>query len=511
MSDQLISELGPKPNEELRAGLRERAKRSAFFMGKLIGFRDLDPDLHGMMAEWIQRPTNRKLGLAPRAHLKTSVWTQADSIRRIACDPNIRILIINETATNSRNWLNFIKGVWEKNEVFQWLFPELIPDYNNVRWSQDQMEIPRERDYPEATIEVVGVGGASTSRHYNIIKEDDLVGREASESKLVMSKAIDQHKLAESLLNSPSDEIHTVGTRWGPFDLVQWMYDNEPNVDHLRLELDKPDGGRLWPSRFPDSYVEELKRKYGPAMFALQYQNKAITVGVTDFREEWLRYYRTEPIYDERGRQIDTLYRLEQGARVEEVKLSEMERVTICDPCLSAEKGTARSALVTLGLTPSEPFNVVVLSAIARKLAPNATIDLANEEWLRWKPYAVCIEVVAGQIAFFYWIPERHPEMPVRKLKTDTSRSKMTRIRTLASYFEQGRVFLQRGMTDFLEEYLTFPSGQTVDLLDAMAYGPQVWAPPGPRARRNDEWDEDDEPMELIEQRFDGRSPLTGY
>src|SRR5258706_14376433 len=73
--------------EEVRARLRERASRSTYFMAKAVmGFRDIVPGLHGDMCAFIEHPSNRKLGLVPRDHLKTSIWTIADTVRRIGAD-----------------------------------------------------------------------------------------------------------------------------------------------------------------------------------------------------------------------------------------------------------------------------------------------------------------------------------------------------------------------------------------------------------------------------------------
>ena len=94
-------------------------------MGKaIVGFKDMTPALHRQMGEWISDGEPRKMGLVPRDHLKTSIWTIADSIRRIACDQNIRILLGNETATNAQHFLRRIEVVFERNALFQWLFPE---------------------------------------------------------------------------------------------------------------------------------------------------------------------------------------------------------------------------------------------------------------------------------------------------------------------------------------------------------------------------------------------------
>jgi phage terminase large subunit-like protein len=55
------------------------------------------------------------------------------------------------------------------------------------------------------------------------------------------------------------------------------------------------------------------------------------------------------------------------------------------------------------------------------------------------------------------------------------TRKKEWRIRNvLAPIFEEGRMFVKRTQQDFIGEYNTFPRGKYVDLLDALAYAPQM-------------------------------------
>ena len=133
------------PSEILRETLRVRALQSTYLFGKaVLGFRDLTPDLHGEMARWIQRPSpnrvggmgDRKLGLVPRDHLKTSIWTIADKLRRVTADPNLRVLILNEVEQNPINWVLKMERVVMENPLYRWLYPQVIPDPAQVRWSR---------------------------------------------------------------------------------------------------------------------------------------------------------------------------------------------------------------------------------------------------------------------------------------------------------------------------------------------------------------------------------------
>ena len=496
-----------RPPDATRERFRQQALRSTIYFGMaVVGFKDLTTDFHKEMARFIQSPSRRKLGLAPRGHLKTSLWTIADTLRRVSADPNQRILIINETVENAAHFLAKIRTTVERNQIYRWLFPEVLPG-KGARWHKLELEFKRTVDYPEATIEVIGVGGASTSRHYDLIKEDDLIGKSASESKVEMSRAIDQHKLAESLLDSPDKEIQCYGTRWSPYDLTRWMLENEPALHYFKLGIFTKEGQPIWPERFTAEHIANLKRKYGPGMFALQYLNEALAEGVTELSADWLRHWRWGTGRNPGGEEVPIIIMerpITEGGR-QAWTLESLETFQILDPCHSPTSGDARSAVVTVGLTPTEPFNIIVLDATAKKCSPKETIDMTYALYRKFNPVSCGIEVVGAQKAFFYWIPTRHPDMAIRPLKTSTHKSKESRIRGFAPYAEQGRLYVHRNQFALLEEWEAFPQGRTVDLLDALAYMPQIWAPP-------EQWDapaeEDDE---TYVPQMDGRSPLTGY
>lgn len=453
-------------------------RSTLFFSRAIMGFHDLTDHLHGNMALWIESDSRRKLGLAPRAHCKSSLWTVADLLRRATADPNIRILIINETQENASNFLSLMKNVVLNSRIYRLLFPELIPEPDKVRWNSTMMELVRDRQFPEPTITAIGVGGASTSRHYDIVHEDDLVGKEAAESDLVMKKAIRQHQLAESLLIHPGCEIRTVGTRWKPYDLAEWMLKNEPALDFLKLSIWQEQDVPWWPERFPPDVIRRLRRKYGAAFFALQYENVALAEGVTEFKAEWLRHYKMGKTRD--GKETIILERPDtEGGPITHL-LEDCDVVTTLDPGISPDSKDARTAIVTIATTPDNPFNIVILEAKALRNTPEKTIRDAWETYQRFKPHTIGIEVVVSQMTYMYWIPQVYPTLPIRRLKTDTHKKKESRIREFAPYAEQGRLYYDPNMVDFLEEFETFPNGRTVDLIDALAYTPQVWCPPTP-------------------------------
>jgi len=469
----------------------------------IVGFHDLTPRLHAEMCSWIESPTRRKLGLVPRDHLKTSVWTIADTVRLIAADSNIRLLIANETATNASHFLRRIQAVFERAQLFRWLFPELIPEIGKTKWSESEMLVPRKKDFPESTVEVMGVGGAVVSRHYNRIKLDDLVGKEASESVEVMKKTIDWYLYCESLLEKPIDPIETYGTRWTHKDLYAWIMEHESDIDIFHRKAIANEGLTLWPERFPLDELTRIRNKIGPFKFSCQYQNEPFDPEHMTFDPGWLRYFELEGWeFDEADGAV--LLRI-----VGQPKPSRVVPVILTDPAISEKSYAARSAVVCAGIDEAE--RVLVLEAWARRCQPLQMIDKIFEMAQRWNPICVTVEGVAYQRALKGFIEaecqRRGHWLNVKEVRPGSREGKESRIRGMQPYAERGRLWLRRSTTAVLaEEFEAFPLGDTVDVLDALSYGPQVWVGPDVERDQKNVFD-----IEEQAPRYEGVSAYTGY
>ena len=483
--------------DEVRDVLREKCRRSTYIMAKaVLGFRDLTAKPHGDMCAFIESPSTRKLGLAPRDHLKTSVWTIADTVRRIACDPNIRILLGNETATNASHFLRRIEAVFERNAVFRWLFPEIIPDFSkSKKWSEQEMLVPRSEDFPESTVEAIGVGGAVVSRHYNLIKLDDLVGKEASESDDVMKKTIDWYLYTESLLVRPSDEIQTYGTRWAYNDLYSHIERNEEDVELFLRSAVNDAGEALWPERFDEKALNKIRRKIGTFKFSCQYLNRPYDPEATSFDEKWLRYFNFR-----NGMAVPT-------GRDAPADPTAMRRFMLIDPAISESSHAARTAICVVGV--SADGRKWLLEVYAQRVQPLAMFDAIFAIQARWNCELAAVESVAYQKAIKPFLEaearRRNTWIRIVEVKPDSKQRKESRIRAVQPYFERGEVFVLSTQADFIDEYKSFPVGATVDILDAFSYGPQVWDVPleGENPDDAEDWADD--------ARFDGRSATTGY
>jgi phage terminase large subunit-like protein len=100
----------------------------------------------------------------------------------------------------------------------------------------------------------------------------------------------------------------------------------------------------------------------------------------------------------------------------------------------------------------------------------------------RLRPRKIYIEKAGQQLAFTELVRR---EFQLKKVDVtvdgDTlkpgNKDKDQRILGLEPYFQQGKVYISRSSDfhEFLTQYQQFPRSQRKDVLDALAYGPQVW------------------------------------
>lgn len=498
-------------NDETRAELRRAALESTYFMAKsVLGFKDLTPKLHWEMCKWIENGRTHKHGVVPRDHLKTSIWTITDTARRAVRDPNIRILLGNETATNASHFLRRIEAIWDRNQLFRWLFPEVIwwDEAKRGKWSEVEMVIPRSNDYNESTIESIGVGGAVVSRHYNLIKLDDLVGKDASESAEVMKKTLDWYQYAESLLDHPVlSEIQNFGTPWALFDLHQWILKNEQDIDVFFRGCYDKDGNPIWSERFSPAALDRIKRKIGFFKFSCQYLCKPHDPDSGGFDERDLRYWSWVNGFVS-PRSGDDRARIDPGTFRYYIRV---------DPAISEKRGAARTAIVVDGLAP-DGKRLFLMESWAKRCTPFEMIDRLFELDEQYNPESIGIESVAYQRILKPVIEaeaeRRNRWLNIVEFKPDTGTRKENRIYgKLHPVFKRAQYWVNPDLhEEWLDEFRQFPNGQVCDLLDATAYGDEQWEM-GPLQEEEDydDWEMDPDDEKLAREAMATADVDTGY
>lgn len=506
------------------ARIRERAEADLFYFAKgILNYNYLDEEFHGPICRFLQSPVQRKLVALPRGHFKTTVGTISYSIWRAVKDPDIRILVSNATATNAEKFLEAIRTQFESNGLLRALWPEVIPDTSKVRWNNTAAELRRSRPWTEATFEAIGVGGRVASRHYDLIIKDDLIDlsdkQDLDDVAALIQTAIDWHQYSYGLfVNAENGEELIIGTRWHRDDLLAWIRkhqasDSTPDTSTLKFHCYEHAIRGVEPifkrsadgkHGFTREGLDQLRRTLGPYKYSGQYLLDPNDPTVAEFQRSWLRYYN---LTDDGRIELPGVVTA-KGVRPA-YGVGQLDRYLLVDPALSKKKKADYTGIVAVGVTPGA--YKIVLEANDLKAEPLELIEAIIAATQRWRPICVGIEAVAFQKMikpFLEFVARsRSVYIPVREFRTDTRVSKENRIRALVPEFARGMIFLGEGMGELESEIDGFPVAKDQHLLDALAYGPQLWGPGG-------------EPLsdeEAAEERFEeelalvGRNSLTGY
>jgi predicted phage terminase large subunit-like protein len=456
--------------------LRERSKASFYFFAKgVLGFDWLNAKIHGPVCKLLENPDiKREIFVLPRSWLKTTLCSISYPIWRAVHDPNIRILIAQNNQVNARAKLSVIREQFERNALLRALYPHVLPNKNS-RWSSDSLCLTRSESFPESTFECIGVRGQATSRHYNIIIEDDTVAPdfdELGEETLApthddVRKAIAWHKLALPLLtNAKTDEMLVVGTRWYEHDLITHIIESEKEYHLVSRSCREDDDGNAsatgritYPERFDEETLDQFAASLGPYFFSALMLNLPVSSENMVFKREWFHEYEVLP------------------PRNSLVVFTTMDAAT--DPELSSASNLLDFSTVMTCGKDLMTGNIYVMEYFRQRCNPGDHAAALFDQVLRWKPNEVGYEDVAYQRSIEYWVKElmktKGQYFVLKPIKNPGRKSKETRIMGLQPVAAAGAIHIRPSMTELMTEFLTFPRGRHDDLIDTMAMQTNMW------------------------------------
>lgn len=207
----------------------------------------------------------------------------------------------------------------------------------------------------------------------------------------------------------------------------------------------REDGSLFFESRLSREFLDEQRRVLGTYIFTNQYLNEVIPEGNQDFKRGWLKYYD---------------------------KLPDKKRTfAFIDPAISLDNDACFTACVVVDIDDTGDWYLRL--ANRAKITATQTVKLVFDLHRLFKCDVIGIEDVAYQRALLHFLDDEMRRvkavLPVKGVKRGPEQSKSMRIRSLVPRFEWGRIFIKPGLHDFESEYLKFPRGAFVDILDALA------------------------------------------
>ncbi|MHA1840844.1 MAG: phage terminase large subunit [Candidatus Heimdallarchaeota archaeon] len=451
-------------NETLEE-IRQQGKNSLFFLARaILGFSDFVPHIHKPICDTLQKEENtRVLIILPRDWFKSSLGSVAYSIWLAINNPNIRILIVQNSMNNARKKLASIKQMIEGNKLLHTLYPHLLPSKKGT-WTGECLTCTRSGHFPEGTFEAAGTGTAVISRHYDVIIEDDTVSPEIDDmsglvqqpTQLEIEKAIGFHRLAHPLLLHPlKSKIIVIGTRWCENDLLGWVMKNSTNFIVMSRSC-RENGQIIW-DRYNEEVLKELETNLGPYMFSTLFMNQPLVDINSVFKREWIRYYQDVPAV-----RSNLLY------------------FTSVDPaCVSNEMSSDPDYTVILtSAYDVYTGNIFVIYYDRGRFDPGETIEKILSHYRAYKPMVVTIEGIAYQRTLGYWLAKRQEKLNMPffvDVVKGARASKEDRIRGLQPYFAAGKVFIKTEHQDLERELMSFPNAAHDDVADALSMHLESW------------------------------------
>lgn len=441
---------------------------------------------------------------------------------------DIRILLVSETIKNAIKLGIRIANHYENTALLRELYPEIIPTEKET-WTNESLHhrrTPAGKGQGEGTYDFIGVGAALQSRHYDLVVQDDLVGREARKSSIVMADTIDYHQIlvgaTDNDPNNPGkdfDEI-VVGNRWSHDDLNSHIRQEEPYfgwTTHSALggccSL-HPFGEPIFPEAFTREKLLRWKRRLGSYHFSCQFLNYPIDpskarINMGDFR--YFNYEKTTgPIAipkelpastsrlfpDQQPQQyrVTIRHHVAEGDVEADVFPRNLQRAMIVDPNHGGshlgqevgKNGRCRHAIAVVGWS-TDPRRVYVLDPWAKACPIDEFVAKIFFFAVKWKLREIHVEAVASQKYLtyhlnYYITQHQHtrPELAgirIIELKSsNVANAKQERIENFIPVIERHELWLDSNNCDVVKEEAE-NYGQRkglIDVLDVLSYIPQV-------------------------------------
>lgn len=463
-------------DETSLAELKVQAEGDFYFFCKaILGYRELVPRVHGPLTLELESHERGEiqnlLVVLPRGWFKTTVTTIAYSIWRAVKNPEIRILIVQNTYTNAQSKLSSIGQQIKTNQLLRRLWPEVIPTREQT-WKSDAMCLNRKSTWPECTFECGGTNTDFVSRHYDLIIQDDTVAPdldEMGEENLLPTKddvdqAIGFHKLTLPLLDNPGkSQIIVIGTRWFDKDLIAFIKENEPGFkvyERACREKDgkpHPNGEITFPERFPESVLETIAARMGPYLFSCLYLNTPMQNKDMIFQPDWFMYFETAP----RLCDLDVYISIDPNGS---------------DGTKALGKDPDSSVIMVTGKHKSTGFIYVLDYWTHKQCDPESMITQLFKMVLFWEPLKVVVETFAYQKTLMFWIKrlmfERNVFFSIHEIKGKPD----ARIMGLQPLVKAGVLLFKLSQRELILELQAYPSPSAHDdLIDALSMCLTVW------------------------------------
>jgi predicted phage terminase large subunit-like protein len=206
-----------------------------------------------------------------------------------------------------------------------------------------------------------------------------------------------------------------------------------------------------------------IREKAGTVIFNLQYQNDVELMKRGDiFHYDWFKWYSLET------REDGQTYILRDDGI--EIPVSRLEIYGGIDPAVGEGDRNDYFAVGIIGMDRATQ-DYYLLDIYKARLSYDQRARIVDGKFQQWHPRIFGIEDVGFQKEFVQRIRKTFPYIRVKEIKTD--KDKVSRAYGRSGLVENGKIFVKKGMHDFVEELCIMPDGAHDDQFDAFDFAMQ--------------------------------------
>ena len=266
----------------------------------LKAFSEMVPRDQETHSRWTQSPHHREwqdaahlhdrlVILAPIEHGKTEQLTVARTAWEIGCDPNLRHLLVQNTANQAIKTSRAIRSLVEESADYRRVFPAVRPwhpKHAAALWTDQAWTVQRKNVHDRnPTFQATGLYGSVLGMRCDRQKLDDVEDLENTRSPEARRKTMEWVRTTCFSRLTRRARVIVAETSWHPEDFPHSLRKQGwPTIVH---ECRRADGSYLW-DRYDAAWETAKVRELGPTAAARMLYNRVRADELSRIQEAWI-------------------------------------------------------------------------------------------------------------------------------------------------------------------------------------------------------------------------------
>lgn len=381
----------------------------------------------------------------PTHNSKSSMVTLAFPLWLIFQNPNLKILIVNNSASLSEKFGIQIREYVKKIGP---IFGIYLSDVK--RSSTHIMFTNKEGELYSGSIRLVGANGSITGQDADYLVIDDPYFGFDDITPSQLNKKIEWFQTIILQRLEPSSKLIVLHTRWHSRDLIGYFHDSDPDsYEFIEFPALDENNKPLWKQRYDADFLLDIKKNVGERVFQSVYQQQPIDMTSDFFNMQHLQFGFPED------------YTQEAVARAWDIASSDN---------FTENDFTAGVKMARFG------DYAVILDLIHGRFGSNTKRMIQNTAFMDTPTCHIVIETgvaAAGDLLHQEW-KNQLPGFFVERAKVSDGKRKVDRATPFQNAIQDGKVFvaIEDALTRqaLIDELSTFPAGEHDDITDAASH-----------------------------------------